>query len=465
MKVAVIGGGIGGLSCAWWLTESSDHVVTIYEANKRLGLDSQAVEIENSEGQRVGIDLPLRVFSETYYPNLVNMYKEIGVKIIPENYATSFNLVGQQVFRYSNWLLGGLSIPYVTLSTICNSNGFAIVYDFVKFKYMSKYHLSKGLLKDVTLGDYLKQYGYSDVFVHKIIVPIMAGICTCSYDGLLKYPAEIIVAYIQNRSMYGVRRAMNGTKEVVTMLTKSVPDVRLESGIEEVTPVNGKVEVKDVHGKVETYDHVIIASQAHRARKMLSKTADMLDEYTDILSRYPYESAQALVHTDPGLMPDQKSEWAPANLFMSDHSDKPSITVWMNKAHPDMHLPDDIFESWNPHKTPEEDRVLATSYFDRPLLTLESVEATRRLEKINGKDNIWFCGSYSLHGMPLLENAVTSGLYIAEKLTGKSRPWSETPVELPRDLHHAVSFRSELVALATAVTVVVGGCVYVLKSR
>ena len=47
------------------------------------------------------------------------------------------------------------------------------------------------------------------------------------------------------------------------------------------------------------------------------------------------------------------------------------------------------------------------------------------LSKAQGENNIWVCGSYCLYGMPLLENAVCSGLSVAEAIGGTKRPWKQ----------------------------------------
>jgi hypothetical protein len=59
------------------------------------------------------------------------------------------------------------------------------------------------------------------------------------------------------------------------------------------------------------------------------------------------------------------------------------------------------------------------------------------LNEIQGQDRIWLCGAYSLPGIPLLENAVRSGLAAAEAISGQRRPWYHQPA-------HAQSFAKQL---------------------
>lgn len=57
-------------------------------------------------------------------------------------------------------------------------------------------------------------------------------------------------------------------------------------------------------------------------------------------------------------------------------------------------------------------------------MTLNAVKGIEMLRDNQGTDNVWVCGSYSLYGMPLLENACSSGLHVAEMIdTGVKRPW------------------------------------------
>lgn len=48
-----------------------------------------------------------------------------------------------------------------------------------------------------------------------------------------------------------------------------------------------------------------------------------------------------------------------------------------------------------------------------------AADAVGKLDHINGEDNLWFVGAYSIYGIPLLESAVLSAYRVVEKLGGK----------------------------------------------
>ncbi len=57
------------------------------------------------------------------------------------------------------------------------------------------------------------------------------------------------------------------------------------------------------------------------------------------------------------------------------------------------------------------------------MVSFRSVDAIGSLWKEQGKQNIWFVGSYALYGMPLLETAVSSSIAVAQRL-GVKCPWT-----------------------------------------
>lgn len=50
------------------------------------------------------------------------------------------------------------------------------------------------------------------------------------------------------------------------------------------------------------------------------------------------------------------------------------------------------------------------------MVTLETESLLRKVADLQGQRNIWVCGAYSLQGIPLLENAASSGLSVAEQI-------------------------------------------------
>ncbi|AMP01870.1 pyridine nucleotide-disulfide oxidoreductase family protein [Collimonas arenae] len=79
MKIAVIGSGIAGLSCAYRLTKSGQQV-TLYEANNYFGGHTNTVDV-TLDGQTYGVDTGFLVFNHRTYPTLVKLFDELGLPL------------------------------------------------------------------------------------------------------------------------------------------------------------------------------------------------------------------------------------------------------------------------------------------------------------------------------------------------------------------------------------------------
>ena len=75
-KIAIIGSGISGLSCAWLLNKAHD--ITLFEKDDRLGGHSNTVDF-SIKGQKVSVDTGFIVFNPVNYRNLVKLFEELNV--------------------------------------------------------------------------------------------------------------------------------------------------------------------------------------------------------------------------------------------------------------------------------------------------------------------------------------------------------------------------------------------------
>lgn len=75
--VAVVGSGVAGLTAAYVL--QGRHRVTLYEAAGRLGGHAHTHEVHTAAGDLLRIDTGFIVHNERTYPNLLRLFRELGV--------------------------------------------------------------------------------------------------------------------------------------------------------------------------------------------------------------------------------------------------------------------------------------------------------------------------------------------------------------------------------------------------
>ena len=76
LKIAVIGSGISGLSCAWLL--SKRHNVDLFEKNSYFGGHANTQEI-SLNSSKINVDTGFIVFNSLNYPNLCNLFDILNV--------------------------------------------------------------------------------------------------------------------------------------------------------------------------------------------------------------------------------------------------------------------------------------------------------------------------------------------------------------------------------------------------
>lgn len=81
MRVAIIGSGISGLTCAYHLHPSHD--ITVFEANDYIGGHTATVDV-HVEGKPYSVDTGFIVYNDRTYPRFMQMMDEIGVEGHPD---------------------------------------------------------------------------------------------------------------------------------------------------------------------------------------------------------------------------------------------------------------------------------------------------------------------------------------------------------------------------------------------
>ena len=96
-----------------------------------------------------------------------------------------------------------------------------------------------------------------------------------------------------------------------------------------------------------------------------------------------------------------------------------SLTVWLNSYYDSNSITtdgvehEDIFQTWNPQAEPLEGTVLKEVHFMRVKHTAETSRIQSEISMLQGRDETYFCGSYSAAGVGLLEQAVVSAETVA----------------------------------------------------
>lgn len=417
MKIAIIGSGISGLAAAWLLHENG-HDIRVYEQNNYIGGHSNTVQID----EHPPIDTGFIVYNDHTYPNLIALFDLLDVQSTPTDMSFGIS-VEEGRLEYSSKSLFGQKQNFFRLKF------YRMLKDILRF-----YKESPGVLTqdtDITLGTYLKENGYSKSFIEDHILPMGAAIWSMSKEDMFDYPLKTFVQFFSNHGLLQVkdrpqwRTVKGGSREYVSKLTQGFQNrILLNTKVERLNRTDKYVTVNG-----ESYDHVILATHSDQALNLLPAASDL---EKSVLGHLPYSTNTAYLHTDKNLMPKRQSCWSAWNYLASENN-QVSLSYWMNILQQDIGNEQNYFVTLNPSEPPATDTILYETTYHHPIFTKECVDAQARIKELQGYKNTWFCGAWCGYGFH--EDGLTSGLHVAEKITGVTRPWGQVAEKSSAAIH------------------------------
>ncbi len=419
-KIAVIGSGISGLSCAWLLNQAHD--VTLFEKDDRLGGHSNTVSFE-LDHQQIDVDTGFIVFNPVNYPNLVKFFEALEVLTCETDMSFAVS-IDQGKLEYSGTGLSGL---LAQKSNLFKPSFWKMISEIIHFYGQSESISKRNDLNEVTLGELLAQQGYSNRFIYDHLLPMGAAIWSTPIDKMLNYPASSFIRFCRNHGLVQLKdrpqwaTVIGGSKRYVDKIAHTLEGkIKLNSRIHKIIRYDEKVFIEDHHGKREQFDDVVLACHSDQALALLEEPTH--DELR-LLEAFPYQRNKAYLHLDTTLMPKRKKVWSSWNYLSTqsnDQSQEVSVTYWMNQLQP-LATDTPVFVSLNPLKEPEPGSIIRSFFYDHPEFGRDALTSQKELWSLQGHQNTWFCGAYFGYGFH--EDGLQAGLAVAEALGGIPRPW------------------------------------------
>jgi uncharacterized protein len=409
LRIAVIGSGISGLACAWLLRR--DHEVFVFEKNASIGGHTHTVKIHANDAEELAIDTGFIVFNPRTYPNFVSMLELLHVPSQDTDMSFSVRWDAENL-EYSGRSVSAL---FSQRRNLLRLSHWKMLRDLTRFFREAPRFLDEPQ-SDVTLGQYLQNHGYSEVFIHRYLIPLGAAIWSTDLNRMLDFPAQCFIRFQANHGMLSFRdrptwkSIVGGSKRYVDALTSSFPDRIFRNtaitGIER-QPDGMKLFFSDQ--APQTFDRVILATHSDQALRLLRNPSHLEEE---TLKKIPYQTNEAVLHTDTRLLPRRKAAWAAWNYRMVEGaSPQPSLTYNMNYLQR-LTCKETFLVTLNQTDAIRPDLIRYRVTYEHPLFTREALAAQKAYPGINGADRIYFAGAYWRYGFH--EDGLQSALAVGE---------------------------------------------------
>ncbi len=422
------------MAAAWLLNRRHD--ITVYEQNDYVGGHSNTTDID-IDGQILPVDTGFIVYNPVNYPNLVELFKHLGVETKASDMSFSASLNNGALEYSGSGLRGLFAQPHNAL----RPRFWRMLKDIIRFYDQAPQLLTDLSLAEVTLDELLSQHRYSQAFVHDHLMPMGAAIWSSSVQQMLQFPALAFLRFFNNHGLVQLknrpqwRTVSGGSREYVRLLTAPFADrIRTAQPVVLIERGDHRANVITADGHREQYDDVVVACHADEALQLL---ADPTQEEKAILGKIRYQANNAVLHTDTNLLPARKQAWASWNYIGSGNNamhPKLCVTYLMNRL---QGLPSEkpILVTLNPCRNVDPAHVVRIFHYTHPIFDCAAIRSQRALWNLQGRQNTWFCGAY--FGSGFHEDGIQAGLAVAEKLGGGQRPWTVAEPSLRVGLNSA----------------------------
>jgi predicted NAD/FAD-binding protein len=414
-KLAIIGTGIAGMGCGHFLHKKYD--ITLFEQDNYIGGHTNTVTVDE-DGTPVHMDTGFMVFNFETYPHLCQLFDEIKAPV--KKTEMSFSV--QHTATGLEYCGSGLNGLFAQRRNIFNLRYIQMLMQITRFNKESIQVLDDSRFGNYSLGEYIKEFGYSQDMLWKYLVPMSSAVWSTPMDEMLDFPIVTLVRFFKNHGFLGLNTQHqwytlhNGSQAYRKLLIEPFKDkIQINNGAVKVKRENNKAIVTTADGKTHTFDKVIFASHADQTLKLLENpTADELR----LLSPFKYQKNSATVHTDESIMPKTKKVWSSWNYRIENRNgvQVPTTIYWMNSLQ-GVSEKKNYFVSINAIPgSVDKKKIIKEIDYEHPLFDVPAIQAQNELHKLNASGPLYFCGSYFKYGFH--EDAYASAVNLCKQLIG-----------------------------------------------
>ena len=250
--IAVIGGGISGMSAAHMLGDTNR--VVLFESESRLGGHARTVMAGKRGDQPV--DTGFIVFNNVNYPHLVKLFEKLAVPIAKSSMSFGASIDGGRI----EYALASLDTLFAQRKNLVNPKFLGMISDILRFNKHAVAMAKPGM----TIRDLLAALGTGTYFRDYYITPFSGAIWSTPTSGILDFPADAMIRFFDNHRLLHTEgqhqwfTVQGGSIQYVqrlqAALTRQGVDLRLGTAVAGVRRQDGAVHIRAEGGEWEAFD-------------------------------------------------------------------------------------------------------------------------------------------------------------------------------------------------------------------
>ncbi|MET8452346.1 FAD-dependent oxidoreductase [Streptomyces sp. NPDC005209] len=389
--IAVVGGGVAGLSAAYALRAHAE--ITLFEREDRFGGHANTVEVPDA-GRILGIDTAFVVFNRPAYPNLGGFFDELGVE--SKELASGFNFFDLDGgFQYGS---EELDLPEKEVDARYPEYFQRIWREARRFHEEGRRDFFRKRT-NMPMGEYLDRGGYSQEFRYGYFILLCSAVWSVPAELIWEMPATTVIAFFMAHDEGGLggrrvdwRTVAGGSISYVRKAVAAIDaKARLSEPVTGIRQEGDGVVVRTASGQ-ERFDHAVVATHADVTRGLLENPTAAQSE---LLAPLRYNASTVILHTDASVMPADRSRWEAWNYgkVTVDGRIRTYVAYYMNKLH-GFESETDYFVTLDYPLPVAEESVIRTFAYEHPVVDMAMRTAQQTIYRVNEGARVKLCGSY-----------------------------------------------------------------------
>ena len=442
-KIAIVGSGISGLAVAHTLRGLAD--ITLYESADYFGGHTHTVDVTLPTAQGPvthGVDTGFLVFNERTYPNLINLFAQLGVETAASDMSFSVKVPDAFDGQSLEWSGTNLDTVFAQRSNLLRPRFLKMMADVLRFNALCTRLAKANLDVDLRqpLADFLQKHRFSTEFRDWYFLPMLGCIWSCPTDQMLQFPVATMIRFCHNHGLIQVTNrprwftVKGGARHYVEKIIADLPDKRVNAPVRLIErDAQGVRVVTD--GQVERFDEVVLCTHSDQS---LSLLRDASPAEQSVLGAIRYQPNQAVLHTDAAVLPRREKAWAAWNYeraaTTAQESTRVCLHYLLNRLQP-LPFQQAVVVSLNPLNTIAPDKILGEYAYAHPVFDLQAIDAQKQVPQLQGQNHTWFAGAWMGYGFH--EDGLKAGMSVGRALL--KRLHGETDSQATADLYRAAT--------------------------
>ena len=392
MNIAIIGGGISGLTAAYYLNQK--HNLTLFESAARIGGHTATVDVDWA-GRRYAIDTGFNVYNDWTYPNFIELMETLEVDTKPTEMSFSVRCDNTGIEYGGN----NLSTLFAQRRNLLRPSFHKMLQDILRFNKEAVRDLDSGRLSaTTTLGEYLAQNGYGEAFINRYLLPMGSAIWSASIDGMTEFPLLFFIRFFKNHGLLSVNNRpqwqviKGGSRSYLEPLARNFSQsIHCNARIAAVNRRQGGVELVMADGHRAEFDQVIFACHSDQALALLG---DATQAERAALAAIPYQANEVVLHTDESVLPRSRRAWSSWNYWLRERGQQRPVLNYNMNILQGLEADTTFCVTLNASESIKPDKVIDSFEYSHPVFSLDAIAAAQKIEELNGLNRSWFVGAY-----------------------------------------------------------------------